>query len=72
MANSFSYKETKTTTMKVCGYYNAAVKTITDENDVERSIAVLLSEFDGAPIEISVKVKNETELDEPRDFSEEE
>jgi len=69
---SFTYKQTKATTMKVCGYYDASLKTITDENEVERNIITLLSDFDGAPIEIAIKVKDEVELEEPRAFDEEE
>lgn len=68
---SFSYKSTTTTAMKVCGYYDAGRKVIIDEDDVERSIATLLSEFDGAAIEINIKHKNEEELDEPMASDEE-
>lgn len=62
---SFSYKSTTTTAMKVCGCYDADRKIIIDEDDVERSIATLLSEFDGAVIEINIKHKSEEEFDEP-------
>lgn len=59
MAQCFSYKETKTTTMKVAGILDADAMVI-HTDDGERSIKTLLSDFN--------KVKSERDLDEPLDF----
>ena len=37
-------------------------------DDGERSIKTLLSDFNGAEIDFSIKVKSERDLDEPLDF----
>ena len=67
MAQCFSYKETKTTTMKVAGILDTDAMVI-HTDDGERSIKTLLSYFNGAEIDFSIKVKSERDLDEPLDF----
>lgn len=64
MAN-FVYKKTETTAMKVAGIIDADKMTI-DVDGEEKSIATLLSDFNGGCVEINVKTKNEEELMEPK------
>mgnify|MGYP003275722137 CR=1 FL=1 len=64
MAN-FVYKKTETTAMKVAGIIDADKMTI-DVDGEEKSIATLLSDFNGGCVEINVKTKNEEELAEPK------
>lgn len=63
MAN-FSYKRTTNTVLKACGIIDTDNGTITVD-DEEKSINTLLSDFNGAYIELNLKMKNEIELDEP-------
>lgn len=63
MAN-FVFKETKQTAMKIVGILNSNDLTINVDGE-EKKLSTLLSDFDGAAIEINVKVKDEEELDEP-------
>lgn len=53
--------------MKVAGILNADAMVI-HTDDGERSIKTLLSDFNGAEIDFSIKVKSERDLDEPLDF----
>lgn len=63
---NFVFKEVKTTSMKAAGILDA------DKVDGEpKDIKTLLSVFNGAPIELNVKVKEESELDEPTASDEE-
>lgn len=64
MAN-FVYKETKTVAMKIAGIVDTDNMTI-DIDGEEKSIATLLSDFNAGCVEINVKTKDETELDEPK------
>lgn len=58
---NYSYKESKTTTKKISGIYDTATHTI--EADTEsRDILKELEDFEGAIIEITVTVKEETDL----------
>lgn len=67
---NFVFKEVKTTSMKAAGILDADNMII--EVDVEpKDIKTLLSVFNGAPIELNVKVKEESELDEPTASDEE-
>lgn len=61
---NFVYKKSTVTSMKVAGYYDAKRMTI-DVDGEAKSLKKLLSDFEGACIEISVKVKDKMELDEP-------
>lgn len=63
MAN-FVYKKTETTSMKVVGILDTDKMTIDVDGD-EKSLATLLSDFNGGCMEINIKTKNEEELDEP-------
>ena len=63
MAN-FAYKKTVTTAMKVAGILDSDNLTV-DVDGEEKKLSTLLSDFNGALIEINIKVKDEEELDEP-------
>ena len=65
MAN-FSYKKTITTKMKICGLLDVG-KMIIDVDDEERSLAALIADFDGADVEIQIGVKDDIELDPPKE-----
>ena len=69
MAN-FAYKKTVTTAMKVAGILDSDKLTV-DVDGEEKKLSTLLSGFNGAPIEINIKVKDEEELDEPIEAAEE-
>ena len=58
---SYTYKESKTTTKKISGVYDTATHTIESEAD-KRDILKELQDFEGAVIEVSIVVKEETEL----------
>lgn len=61
---SFTYKKTETTTMKVAGILDTDSMVIDVEGE-DKKLSTLLSDFNGAEIEINIKVKSEQELDEP-------
>ena len=63
MAN-FAYKKTVTTAMKVAGILDSDNLTVDVDGD-EKKLSTLLSGFNGATIEINIKVKDEEDLDEP-------
>ena len=63
MANFF-YKEVKTTTLKVAGILDIDRGTI-DVDGVDKKLSTLLSDFDGACVEFTMKIKEENDLDEP-------
>lgn len=69
MAN-FAYKKTVTTAMKVAGILDSDNLTV-DVDGEEKKLSTLLSGFNGAHIEINIKVKDEEELDEPIKAAEE-
>ena len=58
---NYSYKESKTTTKKISGVYDTATRTIASEAD-NRDILKELEDFEGAVIEVSITVKEETGL----------
>lgn len=70
MAN-FAYKKTTTTVLKVAGIIDTDKMTI-DVDGEEKKLSTLLSDFNGGGVEINVKVKEEDELDEPTESSDEE
>lgn len=63
MAN-FAYKKTTTTAMKVAGIIDTDNMTVDVDGEVKK-LSTLLSDFNGAGIEINIKVKDEEDLDEP-------
>ena len=63
MAN-FVFKKTETTNMKIAGIIDTDRMTV-DIDGEEKSLATLLSAFNGVDIELVAKVKAESELDEP-------
>ena len=64
MANAFSFKEVTTKTMKITGMVDTDNMTI-DIDGEEKKLSTLLSVFNGADVDIQVKIKSEEELDEP-------
>ena len=58
---NYTYKESKTTTKKISGVYDTATHTIESETD-KRDILKELEDFEGAVIEVSIVVKEETDL----------
>ena len=64
MANAFSFKEVTTKTMKIAGMLDTD-RMVMDVDGEEKSLATLLSAFNGVDIELVAKVKAESELDEP-------
>ena len=64
------FKEVKTTSMKAAGILDAD-NMIIEVDGEPKDIKTLLSVFNGAPIELNVKVKEESELDEPTASDEE-
>lgn len=67
---NFVFKEVKTTSMKAAGILDADNMIIEVDGEPKDS-KTLLSVFNGAPIELNVKVKEESELDEPTASDEE-
>lgn len=58
---NYTYKESKTITKKISGVYDTATHTIESEAD-KRDILKELEDFDGSVIEVSIVVKEETDL----------
>ena len=58
---NYSYKESKTTTKKISGVYDTDTHMIKYESD-NRDILKELEDFEGAVIEVSITVKEETDL----------
>ena len=69
MAN-FVFKKTKQTSMKIAGIIDTDNMTV-EVDGGEKKLATLLSVFNGGSVEINVKVKEESELDEPTESNEE-
>lgn len=67
---NFVFKEVKTTSMKAAGILDAD-NMIIEVDGEPKDIKTLLSVFNGASIELNVKVKEESELDEPTASDEE-
>ena len=70
MAN-FVFKEIKQTSMKIAGIIDTDNMTVEVDGE-EKKLATLLSVFNGGNVKINVKVKEESELDEPTESSDEE
>lgn len=69
--SNFSYKKTTTTAMKVAGIIDTDNMTVDVDGEIKK-LSTLLSDFNGTGIEINVKVKDEEEIDEPTESSDEE
>lgn len=63
MAN-FVFKKTEITSMKVAGIIDTDRMTV-DVDGEEKNLSTLLSPFNGGGIEINIKIKEESDLDEP-------
>lgn len=61
---NFTFKETKTTAMKIAGIIDTDNMTIDVDGEM-KNLKTLLSPFNGGGVEINVKVKEEEELAEP-------
>lgn len=61
MAQNYVYKESKVTTKKLVGFYNAEKHTVEVDGE-DKDIIVELNDFEGSVIEIIVKVKEENDL----------
>lgn len=68
--SNFAFKKITTTSMKIAGIIDTDIM-VMDVDGEEKRLSTLLSVFNGVPIEINVKVKNEEDLDEPTDSEEE-
>lgn len=58
---NYTYKESKTTTKKISGVYDTTTHTIEAETD-KRDVLKELEDFEGAVIEVTITVKEETDL----------
>ena len=66
MAKNYTYKESKVTTKKLVGMYDAEKHTIEVDGE-DKDIIAELKDFEGAIIEVVIKEKSETDLsDEQR------
>lgn len=61
---NFNFKRTITTSMKATGFLDTDRMVIDIDGD-EKRLSTLLSAFNGANVELVVKVKTDEELDEP-------
>ena len=61
MGKSYSYKESKVTTKKLVGMYDAE-KHVIDVDGENKDIIEELKDFEGAVVEVVIKVKEETDL----------
>ena len=61
MAQNYVFKESKVTTKKLVGFYDAEKHSI-DVDGIDRDIIEELKDFEGSAIEVVVKVKEETDL----------
>lgn len=61
MAKNYVFKESKVTTKKLIGMYDAE-KHVIDVDGEEKDIITELKDFEGAIVEIVIKVKEETDL----------
>lgn len=61
MAKNYVFKESKVTTKKLVGMYDAE-KHVIDVDGEEKDIVTELKDFEGAIVEIVIKVKEETDL----------
>ena len=62
--SNIKYNRTTTTTLKVAGILDVANGVI-DIDGEQRSLLAMMSDFEGAPVDITVKVKVDDELEVP-------
>lgn len=63
MANNYIYKENRVITKKMAGIYDSEKHTV-EVDGTDYDVLSELSDFDGAIIEVVVKIKEETDLSE--------
>jgi len=63
MAKNYTYKESRVTTKKLVGMYDAGKCTIEVDGE-DKKIIDEMKDFEGAIVEVSIKVKQETDLSE--------
>ena len=61
MAQNYIDKESKITTKKLVGFYNAEKHTVEVDGE-DKDIITELKDFEGAIIEVVIKEKSETDL----------
>lgn len=61
MAKNYSYKESRVTTKKLAGMYDAENHIIEVDGE-NKDILEELKDFEGAVVEITIKIKQETDL----------
>ena len=61
MAKNYTYKQSKVTTKKLVGVYDAQ-NNIIDVDGENKNIIEEMKDFEGAVVEVIVKVKEETDL----------
>lgn len=61
MARNYTYKQSKITTKKLVGVYDAQ-NNIIDVDGENKNIIEEMKDFEGAVVEVIVKVKEETDL----------
>ena len=61
MAKNYTYKESKVTTKKLVGMYDAEKHTIEVDGE-DKDIIAELKDFEGSVVEVVIKVKEETDL----------
>ena len=67
--SKITYKLTTTKSMKVVGILDVTTMTV-DVDGEAKKLSTLMSEYKGNPVEITIKTKDEEELDEPEDSEE--
>lgn len=61
MAKNYSYKESRITTKKIAGIYDAE-KHVIEVDGENKDIFDELKDFEGAVVEVTIKIKQETDL----------
>lgn len=61
MAKNYSYKESRITTKKLTGMYDAENHVIEVDGE-NKDIFDELKDFEGAVVEVTIKIKQETDL----------
>ena len=61
MSKNYTYKQSKVTTKKLVGVYDAQ-NNIIDVDGENKNIIEEMKDFEGAVVEVIVKVKEETDL----------
>lgn len=61
MAKNYSYKESRITTKKIAGIYDAE-KHVIEVDGENKDIVDELKDFEGAVVEVTIKIKQETDL----------